>query len=252
MLLRTLADNQDGRSLAHRLRKRRLLFLRELLAEVPTPWRMLDVGGTPEYWCMMEFAVPAGCEICVLNLELPSTPKCGPGFTFVRGSATNLGEYSDSSFDVVFSNSVIEHVGDFTAQRQMAEEVRRVGVRHFVQTPNYWFPIEPHFLLPGVQWLPERWRAELIHRLRPGWYGQHLRSRSEAIAVVQSIQLLRRPDLEMLFPESSIYTERVLGIPKSFIAFGGWCTASGMDDEAGTAATASRISAMGRSSNTIL
>lgn len=213
---------------------------------------MLDVGGTPEYWQMMEFAVPEGCEICVLNLELPSATKSDTGFSFLQGDATNLSEYADASFDIVFSNSVIEHVGDFSAQRRMAEEVRRVGVRHFVQTPNYWFPIEPHFLLPGVQWMPEKWRVEVVHRLRPGWYGRDVRSRADAFAVVQSIQLLRRGDLGLLFPDSHIYVERMLGVSKSFIAYGGWGSAKAIDHQASTADTASRISVMGRSSSTIL
>ena len=213
---------------------------------------MLDLGGTPEYWRMMEFAIPAGCEITILNLERPSITEPGAGFTFVRGDATNLSEHANSSFDVVFSNSVIEHVGDFNVQSRMAAEVRRVGVRHFVQTPNYWFPIEPHFLFPGLQWLSERWRAEVVYRLRPGWYGRDIQSRADAAAVVHSIQLLRRRDIAVLFPDSNVYVERLLGIPKSFIAYGGWQIASEIDDQAGTAATASRISAMGRSSSTIL
>jgi hypothetical protein len=213
---------------------------------------MMDIGGTPEYWRMMEFSVPAGSEICVLNLELPVNSECGPGFSFLKGNATNLSEYAAASFDVVFSNSVIEHVGDFEAQQRMAAEIRRVGVRHFVQTPNYWFPIEPHFLLPGVQWLPERWRASLIQLLRPGWYGRDVHSRADAAAVVHSIQLLRRRQLELLFPNSDIYVERVLGLPKSFVAHGGWRSVRASEAQAGTAATASRISAMGRSSSTIL
>lgn len=213
---------------------------------------MLDVGGTLEYWRMMEFVVPQGSEISVLNLELPTMAQYGPGFTFVKGDATNLSGFADGSFDVVFSNSVIEHVGDFDAQRRMASEVRRVGVRYFVQTPNYWFPIEPHFLLPGVQWLPERRRAALVHRFRPGWYGKAVHSRCEAAEVVHSIQLLRRHQLEALFPDGSLYVERLLGLPKSFIAYGGWCGVSSNYGQAGTAATASRISAIGRSSSTIL
>src|ERR1051326_569752 len=160
-MLRALADNRNRRSLAHQFRARRFAFLRQLLEQVPVPWRMLDVGGTAEFWKMMEFRIPAGSAICILNLQPPSTDQFGSGFSFRRGDATDLREFADSSFDVVFSNSVIEHVGDFSAQRRMAAEVRRVGVRYFVQTPNYWFPIEPHFLLPGVQWLPERWRAAL-------------------------------------------------------------------------------------------
>lgn len=77
----------------------------------------------------------------------------------VSGDATDLREYEDKSFNLVFSNSVIEHVGDFTAQRKMAKEMMRVGKHCYLQTPNRYFPLEPHFLFPCFQFLPIRLRA---------------------------------------------------------------------------------------------
>lgn len=72
----------------------------------------------------------------------------------LAGDATDLREFGDSSFDVVFSNSVIEHLFTFENQRRMAREVQRVGKAFWVQTPNFWFPMEPHFHVPGWQWMP--------------------------------------------------------------------------------------------------
>ncbi len=65
-----------------------------------------------------------------------------------------------ASFDVVFSNAVIEHVGDRERQEALVREALRVGRRVFVTTPNRWFPIEVHTRLPFVHWLPD----ELAHR----------------------------------------------------------------------------------------
>jgi 2-polyprenyl-3-methyl-5-hydroxy-6-metoxy-1,4-benzoquinol methylase len=71
-------------------------------------------------------------------------------------------QFQNDEFDIVFSNSVIEHVGSYEEQNLMASEVRRVGKRYFIQTPNLFFPIEPHFLFPFFQFLPLDYRVTLI------------------------------------------------------------------------------------------
>jgi len=220
-LLRSVADHRDQRSLAHRLRLRRFGRFLELVARVPAPWAMLDVGGTPDFWRRMRFVPPPGCRIVLLNRRRPDLDP-DPGLEAVLGDATDMSMFGDRCFDVVFSNSAIEHVGDRAAQERMAAEVRRVGRRYVVQTPSYWFPLEPHFLLPGIQWLPAAARAEVVFRLRPGWYGAGVRSRGEAREAVDSIRLLRRWELARLFPEARIGVERLVGLPKSYVAYGGW------------------------------
>ncbi len=63
--------------------------------------------------------------------------------------------FGDREFDIAFSNSVIEHVPP-ELQAAFAAEVSRVADRYFVQTPNRYFPIEPHYQLPLFQFLPRQ------------------------------------------------------------------------------------------------
>jgi len=77
-----------------------------------------------------------------------------PTARYVQGNALEL-PFEDGSFDVVFSNAVIEHVGGEEEQRRFVAEALRVARRAFITTPNRWFPIEVHTRLPLVHWLPE-------------------------------------------------------------------------------------------------
>ena len=116
--------------------------------------------------------------------------------------------YADREFPVAFSNSVIEHVPK-ELQRTFAAEICRVADRYFVQTPNKWFPIEPHYQLPFVQFLPDRLLKALNRRFSLGW---REKGRWEPIA------LLGAHDLRRLFPDAEIHRERVLGLTKSLMA----------------------------------
>ena len=85
---------------------------------------------------------------------VPPVPGLREARPWISRDATNLHEFGDASFDIAFSNSVIEHLSTFENQARMAAEVRRVARAYWVQTPNFWFPIEPHFLVPAWHWLP--------------------------------------------------------------------------------------------------
>ena len=123
------------------------------------------------------------------------------------GDATRM-PYRDGQFAVAFSNSVIEHV-----PRELwpafAAEVRRVSERYFVQTPNRWFPIEPHYQVPLFQFLPRRVQMALNRRFALGW-----QPRGEW----EEIRLLSARDLRRLFPDAEIHRERFLGLTKSLMA----------------------------------
>lgn len=188
-----------------------------LLEQIEHPVRVLDVGGTPRYW--RQLRPPAGSvEITVLNV---STQPTEPGIEQLTGDARDMIELGDDEFDVVFSNSVIEHVGAAEDQRAMAAEVRRVGRRYFVQTPNRWFPLEPHFLFPGFQFLPVPVRVRLLQRFDLG-HIERRPDRAEAEREVRSIRLLDAAELVALFPGARLYRERVAGATKSLMAAGGW------------------------------
>lgn len=218
-LLWKLVDNAQKDSLAARLRRDRFGLFARLLASVPRPLRILDVGGTQRFWEVMEFADLEDVRIVLLNLEKPIARR--QNFAAVAGDATDLQQFSDDEFDVVFSNSVIEHVGDFAQQRRMAQEVKRVGERYFVQTPNYYFPVEPHFLFFGFHWLPLEVRARLHSRFDLGWR-KRVPDLEKARREVARVRLLRKREMRQLFPDGRLYEERFLGLTKSFVVYGGW------------------------------
>ena len=95
-----------------------------------------------------------------------------PQVTYVRGDALEL-PFGDASFDVVFSNAVIEHVGGEEEQRRFVAEALRVAPRVFVTTPNRWFPIEVHSRLPLVHWLPDAVSHRAYDLVRKPWAKQN-------------------------------------------------------------------------------
>ena len=202
-LLQSFVDNRSPHSLATRMRKRRFAFFLSLLASVPRPCRILDVGGTQKFWDMMGSETIGPAHITLLNLE--PEPASAPAFASVVGDARDISRYADSHFDVVFSNSVIEHLGPaFADQKRMADEITRVGKRYFVQTPNRYFPLEPHFLTPGFQFLPIGLRVWLVSNFNMGWY-RRIPDKEEARREVESVALLSRADMRRLFPRADIY-----------------------------------------------
>lgn len=185
-------------------------FVRAIEPLLARPVRILDIGGTPDYWR----ALPAlyglrNVEITIVNLGSQEFDESN--LKVRHGDARSL-DFPDAAFEVVHSNSVIEHVGHWPDMVAMAAEVRRLAPTYFVQTPNYWFPLEPHYRLPLVQFLPERQRASLIHVLR-----RNPTSRS-ALEIVRQTRLLSARQMRRLFPDARIERERFAGLTKSLIA----------------------------------
>lgn len=217
-MLMKLADNRNASSLAAQLRRKRFLLFQSLLSGLERPVRILDVGGTQRFWEVM--GLGAGDDVHVTLLNLSEQPVSSDNFTSVAGNACQL-QFGDATFDVVFSNSVIEHVGGREEQRQMAEEVKRVGRRYFLQTPNRTFPLEPHFLVPFFQFLPVSTRVWLVRHFDVGWY-KKIDDPQQARELVESIRLLNRSELLTLFPGSNLFEEKFFGLTKSFIVYDGW------------------------------
>jgi hypothetical protein len=217
-LFARVADHRSPASLASRLRARRLAFFAGLLSNLTRPVTILDVGGTAAFWNNLDFTKD-GVKVIILNVKPEESEDAR--FESIVGDARDLSAFESSSIDVVYSNSVIEHVGTFEDQKKMAAEVRRVAKRYFVQTPNAWFPIEPHFLFPGFQFMPLEVRTFLLTRFRLGWLPREP-DPARAREVVDSIRLLTAAQMRSLFPEASIYRERFLGLSKSITTYHGW------------------------------
>jgi hypothetical protein len=182
--------------------------------QVDAGTRILDVGGTPSIWRLLTV------HPRITFVNLPHGIGAPDGFDLVFASGCAL-PFPDRSFDIVFSNSVIEHVGAPAEQQRFADEIRRVARRYWVQTPNRWFLIEPHLLTPFVHFLPRTLQRAIVQRMtvwqwieRPSpdrrrYYIEHY---------LNDIRLLSPRDLARLFPEAKIVRERWLGLTKSLLA----------------------------------
>jgi ubiquinone/menaquinone biosynthesis C-methylase UbiE len=177
--------------------------------------RILDVGGAPETWDLMAVRP----RVTLLN-----TPRTKEEMSRVADWVAGDGRalpFADGAFDIVFSNSVIEHVGEAADQRRFASEVMRVGRGFWVQTPNRWFPVEQHLLTPFVHWLPAGWQRSIVSRftvwsmlVRPSadrrrFYLEHY---------LKEVRLLDAHEFASMFPGARILRERSCGWTKSLVA----------------------------------
>lgn len=213
-ILKKLADNKTSGSLADRLRKKRFKLFLDLIETMPRPINIIDVGGTQIFWNRMGFSGQKDIHITLLNIQSDDTIK--PDFTFITGDARHMQQFRDQEFDIAFSNSVIEHLRTYEEQKLMAEEMQRIGKKVFLQTPNRYFPIEPHFLFPFFQFLPNWLKIKLLMNFNLGWY-ERVHDKKKATSISQSIRLMSKNELKRLFPDARIYEEKFYGLIKSFI-----------------------------------
>lgn len=195
-----------------KLRRGRLqVFLENLRPNSSS--RILDVGGYVGNW----EGAPITSKITVLNLSFPPASRpISTRFTSKVGDGRKM-EFADQSFDILFSNSVIEHVGSFEDQKRFAAEARRVGKQIFVQTPNRWFFIEPHFVAFFVHYLPR----PIAKRLLPIFSVRGIFQRGDNIDLKQlaeEVRLLSYWEFQQLFFDCEIHREKWFGMTKSFIA----------------------------------
>jgi hypothetical protein len=214
-----LLDPNNRQSFNQIFRHRRFLFFLQQLEKLGNDKQIsiLDVGGVEAYWVNMDIlSLKKNISITLLNLDKVNVTY--PVFSSVAGDAGNLSAFENKSFDIVFSNSVIEHLYTLDQQKKMAEEVQRVGINYFIQTPNYWFPFEPHWLFPFFQFLPFKIKVWLTLNFNLGHYPKAT-SKEAAILRVNEVKLLTVAEMKKLFPGGKIYKERFTGFVKSITAY---------------------------------
>jgi len=207
-------------SYPYRARQRRFEIIKpmiERIIEAKGVCRIADVGGTEYYWNIArDFVERSNVEIHLLNME-PQCPINRDKFIGYPMSAGDLGQFGDRSFDMVHSNSVIEHVGGWAQMKDMSAQVRRLAPSYYVQTPNFWFPVEPHFRAPMFHFLPEQLRYRALMSLNLGFGGKR-RSVDDAMQAVQSASLLDHRQMQTLFPDADIRFEKFGPLTKSLMA----------------------------------
>ena len=212
----------DPDSFVNRCRRRRSALIWERLQQVPPSGglvRILDVGGCLGFWYAIGLPDPSRYHVTLLNLSGGSDDGL-PGFSAVQGDACDL-PYRRGEFDVVLSNSVIEHVGGQQNMRRMAGEIVRLCDNYIVQTPSFWFPFEPHAQLPFFHYLPPVLGGILIKHFNIRGFPRG-GSLAECSASFRNTKMLTRKSLQSLFPVASIHTERLMGVTKSYVAIHGF------------------------------
>jgi hypothetical protein len=197
LIRQSLSDRESG-SLGSKLRQRRWELVRDVLKLNGTE-SVVDVGGTDKSWWFI--AWKGAVVRCNLDSDAAST-----GLRVVADGCAL--PFSNEAFDIAFSNSVIEHLGSHAAQVRFANEFRRVGRRYFLQTPNKWFPIEPHYLFPMFQFLPVRLQRWLHTHFDVGTF-----KKTDPFG---TIRLMTRAELSSLFPEAKLVPERLGPFVKSW------------------------------------
>lgn len=193
-------------------RRRMRRFLSRMKPTANT--KILDIGGYPATWDY----VPIDSLITILNvhpIKPPSSPPHRPIKTMV-GDGCHL-DFEDGAFDIVFSNSVIEHVGSFDRQFTFATEASRVGKALWVQTPARGFFIEPHLLTPFIHFFPRAMQKRLLRHFT--LWGVMTKPTPEKVDdFLRKVRLLNKPEMQQLFPDCRIVHERFAGFTKSYIA----------------------------------
>jgi len=187
----------------------------------PSPHtRVLDIGGAPNTW-IAESSYDSRFSVTMVNLRFPDPDVVTDGrFIAVEGDATDL-PFPSESFDIVFSNSVIEHMTTWERQREFAAEARRVAEQLWIQTPARSFPLEPHLLAPFFQYLPRSLQARMA-RYFTLWGLLTKPTAARVEEMISDIRLLTYREMTELFPDCLILKERLFGLTKSYVAVRGY------------------------------
>lgn len=204
-----LIDPDQSGSFAHRCRQRRNEEFKRRFPGL-ADMRVLDLGGTAISWSVLGLRPGS---VTIVNLS-GDTSLREPWMDIVQADACAGGF---GKYDLVFSNSLMEHLGGHARRQQFAAVVRESAPSWWIQTPYRYFPIEPHWIFPGFQFLPFRARVMICQH----WNTLHQsapKDAEEAAAQVASIELISATEMRTYFPGSEIWFERIAGLPKSLVA----------------------------------
>lgn len=192
-----------------RFRRKRMQQFFSVFSPSPDS-RVVDIGGAVQTWNVEAESHEPFSVTLINNLEYEDFAS--ERFQVIEADATAL-PFPDKSFDIAFSNSVIEHLGTWDRQQAFANEARRVAHKLWIQTPARCFPIEAHLLAPYIQYLPKRIQRRIVL-----WTPRGLLNPGVVQQIVDEVRLLTYMEVRKLFPDCQILRERFCGFTKSYIA----------------------------------
>lgn len=213
----------------HKLRRytraRRLKLFNEFMKTITGPIRLVDLGGTVNFWKSWGLAKQPLLNVTLVNnheqdKQYSNDPISLPNIRRLDADVLTLTAADFANFDVIFSNSLIEHLPGRELQRQLAQAIVDSGRPYFLQTPNKRSPLDPHFPRPYVPFFatyPRSVQARLLTWFKLG-SSSVAPSYDAALARLHNYYPLTTRDVRQLFPKARIVIERPLGFPMSIIA----------------------------------
>lgn len=193
--------------------------MQEFLRRFPQldSYSVVDLGGVPRFW-MQSPTRPAHLVCVNLDPKIVVPTRDGghdPELDWITCVRADACTYQANPFDLVVSNSLIEHVGGAGPRAQLAKTVRALAHSYWVQTPYRYFPIEPHWMFPGMQFLPLPLRQRVARR---HWTVGTRYSPAYANHEAIWTELIGKTELAQLFPDAEIWSEKLVGLTKSIVA----------------------------------
>lgn len=209
MRVRAALVDRPG-SVAAKARQRRWAML---LDRFPRLGEMdvVDLGGTVDYWLSAPVRPRTLCVVNLRGSELGEPPS------WARTVEADACTWSPSGrYDLVVSNSLIEHLTGWERRRMLSDQIHRLADHHWVQTPYRYFPVEPHWICPFLQHAPVAVRAWVSR----WWPLMHSRAQDWHTSVYNALEvdLLSKTEMRWLFPDSQLLVEGWMGLPKALIA----------------------------------
>ena len=217
-------DFRERGSLIYKLRKKRHdFFIKKLGNLIDKKLKILDLGGESEYWNIFDDSgifENNNIDIYLLNVDIKYI-KNNNNKRGIVANGKDLSCFKDNSFDLVFSNSVIQYITNENDRKKMSEEIKRVSKRYFIQTANYYFPIDPDYNIVGFQFMPKKLKAYLLRAINFKKC-RNLNTHRESVQAAENIKLYKLKELKKLFPNCKIYKEKFLFFNKSYIIYFGF------------------------------
>lgn len=218
--LKNMIFNYEGqKGMAYKFREKRSALFKDFVEENfagQAEITIVDFGGIEGFWKAvgLDYLREKNMKITLVNL---SEYEIENKDIFVSIASDARYYTAETKFDICFSNSCIEHVGQMQDMISFRDAVQNVAKTYFIQTPSYHFPIEPHFVSVGWHWLPKTLRVFLIKRMSIGHFDQG-KDVLDSYVIIESCYLLSRKIFKALFFDGRIENEKLLFLTKSFIA----------------------------------
>lgn len=219
-LARKVCNYQSPESIGSRFRNKRSAMIKQMIEEIyGKHGRVLivDVGGSEQYWRFLSQPYMDANKIWITIVNLNKGDVFDKKhFNYCQGNGIKMPMFPDNFFHLAHSNSVIEHLQPYE-QIMFAHEINRIADSYYVQTPNFWFPVEPHFMCPIFHWLHVNLRTTILTLTSLGQYERQDKF-LDALEIVYKINLLDKRRMGWIFPGAKIVHEKMIGLTKSLIA----------------------------------